>query len=399
MSRADVADGRYDVAVVGVGGIGSAALYHLASAGLRVLGLERFEIAHDRGSSHGESRILRLAYFEDPRYVPLARRSLELWHALERESGERLFTQTAGIDGGPEDDPIFQGALGSCRHHGLAHEVLNAAELRERFPAFGMPRGFRFVLQPDAGSLDPEGGIEAHARMAEAMGAELRTGVRVAGWEPDGAGVRIHLHDAPDVLADRLVLTAGAWTSDLLMGPGPNLRVERQVVAWTNPDDPALFEPGRFPVFNISVGGGHHYGFPALAGRGPKIGRFGHLAEEVHPDTLRREATAADRALLQGFSDLYLRGAGLIADTAPCMFTVSDDTNFIVDRIPDSPVVIGCGFSGHGYKFAPAIGEAIAALVQERSPGSNVEHLRWGRPALLGPDGGLGSLSDPSGPG
>jgi sarcosine oxidase len=396
MSRGETSGERYDVAVVGIGGIGSAALYHLASAGLRVLGLERFDIAHDRGSSHGESRILRLAYFESPGYVPLARRSLELWHSLERESGERLFTRTSGIDGGPEDEAIFQGSLESCRLHGLPHEVLSAVELRERFPAFGMPRGYRFVIQPDAGSLDPEGGVEAHARMAEAMGAELRTGVQVEGWEPEGAGVRIHLKESPDVLADRLVLTAGAWTSDLLTGPRPRLRVERQVVAWTSPEEPARFEPARFPVFNIQVGGGHHYGFPSLAGRGPKIGRFGHLAEEVHPDTLRREATAADRALLQGFSDLYLRGAGQITDTSPCMFTVSDDTDFIVDRVPDSPVVIGCGFSGHGFKFAPAIGEAIAALVEERPAGADIEHLRWDRAALR-PEREDGDLSDPSG--
>ena len=346
-----------------------------------------FDIAHDRGSSHGDSRILRLAYFEDPRYVPLARRSLELWHGLERESGERLFTRTAGIDGGPEDDVIFQGSLESCRRHGLTHEVLTAVELRERYPAFGMPRGHRFVVQPDAGSLDPEGGVEAHARMAEAMGAELRTGVKVEGWEPEGAGVRLRLRESPDVLADRLVLTAGAWTSDLLTRPMPHLRVERQVVAWTAPDEPARFEPSRFPVFNIQVGGGHHYGFPSLAGRGPKIGRFGHLAEETHPDALRREATSADRALLQGFSDLYLRGAGQITDTSPCMFTVSDDTHFILDRVPDSPVVIGCGFSGHGFKFASAIGEAIADLVQERSPREDIDHLRWDRPALSIPSG------------
>lgn len=382
MNRGEDAGERYDVAVVGVGGIGSAALYHLASAGLRVLGLERFDIAHDRGSSHGESRILRLAYFEDPHYVPLARRSLELWHALERESGERLFTRTGGIDGGREDDPIFHGSLESCREHGLVHEVLTGVELRERFPAFGMPRAHRFVLQRDAGSLDPEGGIEAHARMAEAMGAELRTGVQVRGWEREGSGVRIHLEAGADVLADCLVLTAGAWTSDLLGDSAPSLRVERQVVAWTAPTDPLLYEPGRFPVFNIDVGGGHHYGFPSLAGRGPKIGVFGHLGEDVHPDRLRREPTAADRALLQGFADLYLRGAGQIEDTATCMFTMSADTHFVVDRIPDSPVVVGCGFSGHGYKFAPAIGEALAALVQERSPGSDVAHLRWNRPAL-----------------
>lgn len=395
MTRGEPSSERYDAIVVGVGGMGSAALYHLASAGLRVVGLEQFEVAHDRGSSHGESRIIRLAYFEDPRYVPLARRSFELWHALERESGERLFTRTGGLDGGPEDDPIFQGALESCRRHGLAHEVFDGRRLNERFPVFRMPPDHHFVLQPDAGSLDPEGGVEAHTRMAEAMGAELRTGVQVEGWEAEGEGVRVHLVDGPDLLGERLVLTAGAWSSDLLGAiAAPHLRVERQIVAWTSPQDPAAFGPDRLPVFNIQVAGGHHYGFPALSGRGPKIGRFGHLLEEVHPDRLSREATAADRALLQGFSDLYLRGAGPIVETSPCMFTISDDTHFIVDRIPDTPVVIGCGFSGHGYKFTPVIGEAIAALVQERDPGPNVGHLKWDRAALRRAGAPLSDRSD-----
>lgn len=378
----EVVVSRYDVAVIGVGGMGSAALYHLASAGLKVVGLEQFGIAHDRGSSHGESRILRLAYFENPAYVPLARRSLELWHALERESGERLFTETGGVDGGPEDDPMFQGSLSSCLAHGLAHEVLTGTELRERFPGFRMPRSHRFVLQAQAGSVHPERGIEAHSRMAEAMGAELRTGVAVSGWEREGAGVRVHLDEADPIEADQLVVTAGAWAPRLIGADAPRLRVERQIVAWTRPDEPELFQPDRFPVFNIEVGGGHHYGFPSLSGRGPKVGRYRHLCEDTDPDDLRREATAADRSLLEGFADLYLYRAGPIVDTAPCMFTYSDDEHFIVDRLPDQPVVVGCGFSGHGFKFAPAIGEAIAHMVQNRDPGSDVAHLAWGRPSL-----------------
>ncbi len=372
----------YDVAVVGVGGIGSAALYHLASAGLKVVGIEQFTIAHDRGSSHGESRILRLAYFEDPAYVPLARRSLELWHILERESGERLFTETGGIDGGPEDGPMFQGSLAACLEHDLPHEVLDGAALRERFPAFRMPRSHRFVLQGQAGSLHPERGTEAHTRMAEAMGAEMRVESPVEGWERNGAGVRIHLQDGDQIEAAQLVVTAGAWAPRLIGAEGPRLRVERQVVAWTEPEEPALYEPARFPVFNIEVGGGHHYGFPSLGGRGPKFGRYRHLGEDTDPDHLRREATAADRSLLSGFTDLYMHRAGPIVDTGPCMFTWSDDEHFVVDRIPDQPVVVGCGFSGHGFKFAPAMGEAIAALIQNRDPGPDVAHLQWGRAAL-----------------
>lgn len=359
--------------------MGSAALYHLARAGYRVVGLEQFSLAHDRGSSHGESRILRLAYFEEPGYVPLARRALELWHGLERESGERLFTPTGGLDGGPEDGAIFQGSLASCRAHGLEHEVLDGTALRERFPGFRLPRSHRFVLQADAGSLDPEAAIEAHARMAEAWGAELRTGVRVAGWQDDASGVDVHLDDGSRIRAERLVLTAGAWSTGLLPDGAPRLRVERQVVGWFEPDDPARFDPAVFPVFNVEAGGGHHYGFPALLGRGPKLGRFGHLQETADPDTLRREATAADRALLQGFADLYLQRAGTLAESAPCMFTHSVDTHFIVDRVPDRPVVVACGFSGHGFKFATAIGEGVARLVGDEDPGDPFRLFGWDR--------------------
>lgn len=371
----------HDAVVVGIGGMGSAALYHLARRGLRVVGLERFGIAHDRGSSHGESRILRLAYFENPAYVPLSRRALDLWHALERESGERLFLRTGGIDGGPEDDALFQGALESCRLHGLEHEVLDGAALRDRHPGFRFPRRDRFVYQPEAGVLHPERCIEAHARMAEAMGAELRTGTRVVGWEGDGSGVLIHLDGGDEVRAGVLVLTAGPWTAELLPQP-PRLRVERQVVAWLAPEEPERFTPERFPIFNVQVGGGHHYGFPSLEGRGPKVGRFGHLRESADPDGLRREATTADRALLQGFADLHLHRAGTIADTAPCMFTHTLDTDFIVDRVPGHPAVVGCGFSGHGFKFASVIGETLAALAAGEAPPLSVDHLAWDRASL-----------------
>ncbi len=360
--------------------MGSAALYHLARSGLRAVGLEQFSVAHDRGSSHGESRILRLAYFEAPGYVPLARRSLALWHALERESGERLFLATGGIDGGTDDSPIFQGALASCRAHDLAHEVLDGRSLGERYPGFRFPPGHRFVLQSEAGVLHPETCIEAHTRMAEALGAELRCHTRVDGWERDGDGVRIHLVDDDPVRARRLVLTAGPWSRGLLPEGAPRLQVERQVVAWMAPEDPELFEPERFPIFNVDIDGGHHYGFPALHGRGPKVGRFGHLHERTEPDALRRDATAADRALLQGFADHRLRRAGTVESCAPCMFTHSDDTHFVVDRIPGLPVVAACGFSGHGFKFAPAIGEAVARLVADEDPGEPFRTLfRWDR--------------------
>ena len=173
----------------------------------------------------------------------------------------------------------------------------------------------------------------------------------------------------------------GAWTRELLPDP-PRLRVERQIVAWFGPEDPERFVPERFPIFNVQLGGGHHYGFPALGGRGPKIGRFGHLQETVDPDHLRRETTAADRELLQGFADLHLQEAGTITDTAPCMFTHSLDTHFVVDRVPELPAVVGCGFSGHGFKFASVLGEGLAALAVGDAPDVPLDHLACGRASL-----------------
>jgi sarcosine oxidase len=221
--------------------------------------------------------------------------------------------------------------------------------------------------------------------MAEALGAELITGHRVLGWSEAGGGIEVEVEDHDALRAAFLLLTAGAWSEGLLPEGGPRLHVERQVTAWMAPTDPEAFQPERFPVFNVDIAGGHHYGFPSLEGRGPKVGRYRHLQETVDPDTLRRDATAADRALLQGFSDLHLRGAGEIAETAPCMFTWTDDGDFVVDRVPGMPVVVGCGFSGHGFKFASVIGQALAGLAAGDDPDPDVGHLRWGRPTTAPP--------------
>lgn len=365
--------------MVGAGGVGSSALYHLARAGLRVVGVEQFHLGHDRGSSHGESRFLRLAYFEDPGYVPFARRSLDLWKALERESGERLFQCTGGIDGGRAGSTIFEGSLRSCVDHELEHEVVDGTELRRRYPALAFPRDYRFVLQPDAGSLHPERCVGAHARMAGAWGGEIREGVRVLGWDERPSGVVLDLDDGSKIEADQVVFAAGAWAEGLIPAGGPPLRVERQVIGWFEADEPALFTPDLFPIFNVEVGGGHHYGHPSMHGRGPKLGRFGHLHEQADPDTLRREATAADRSLLQGFADLHLRRAGKVVECRPCMFTHTPDSHFVVDRVGDSRVVVACGFSGHGFKFATALGEGVARIVAGEDPGPPFEIFRWAR--------------------
>jgi sarcosine oxidase len=382
----------HDVIVVGLGGLGAAALAHLASRGLKVVGLEQFGIGHARGSSHGGSRIVRLAYFEHPDYVPLARRSLELWHAMQDEGEAALFTTTGGLDGGPADGRIFLGARAACEAHDLVHEVLDGDEVRRRFPALRVPLADQFVWQPDAGSVDPELGIELHVQKAKQRGASVITEAGVVGWQCEPGLATVSLDNGEQFTARHLVMTAGPWTSALWgRGPAhvsavwPRFTVERQVVGWYDEAQGPHFAPDRLPVYNVEGDGGHFYGFPALGGRGPKLGRFGHLHEVVQPDDDMAEVTRADRELLQGWSDRRLVGAGAVTDTSVCRFTYTNDHHFVVDRVPDTPLVVGCGLSGHGYKFVPALGEVIADLVVGGPAARGPALFAWDRPGLCGP--------------
>lgn len=354
----------YDVIVIGVGGMGSAACWQLARRGSRVLGLERFDIPHAMGSSHGISRIIRLPYYEHPAYVPLLLRAYELWDAIERQSGRTLLVTTGSVDGGPEDDPLFQGALDSARLHGLAHEVMTGAQVNERFPGYRMDAAARFVFQPRGGLLASERAIVAHVGAAQAEGAEIHARERVLGWEARGGeGVTVRT-DRGRYEAGRLVITAGPWIADLV----PLLRgvavPERQVLAWLQPRRPSLFEPDRFPVFNLQVLEGRYYGFPVYEVPGFKFGRYHHRGEATAAEAMRREVDAEDEALLRGFSERYFPdGSGPTMALRACMFTNTPDEHFIIDRHPEHPqVVLASPCSGHGYKFCSVIGEILAEL-------------------------------------
>ncbi|MBA2443436.1 MAG: N-methyl-L-tryptophan oxidase, partial [Rubrobacter sp.] len=254
---------HYDVIVVGVGGMGSAAAYYLARRGLRVLGLERYGIPHNRGSSHGHTRIIRLAYYEHPSYVPLIQRAYELWEEMERVSGERLLHVTGSIDAGPEDSWVFKGSWDSCKLHDLPHEVLTGAELRRRHPGYHLPKDHAALLQPDGGFLAPERCIVSYVMAAQDEGAEIRAREQVLEWEPLEGGVRVRT-DRGEYAAEKLVVTAGAWNADLL-GVLDGLAVpERQVLAWLQPTRPERFRTDTFPVFNLLVDEGRFYGFPVF---------------------------------------------------------------------------------------------------------------------------------------
>ncbi len=358
----------YDAIVLGVGGMGSAVVYHLARRGVRVLGIERFGIPHDRGSSHGLSRIIRLAYWEHADYVPLVRRAYDLWRELERTSGEPLLVVTGSIDGGPADSPMIRGALAACRTHGLEHDLLDSAALAGTFPGYRLPDGHVAVFQPSGGFLLPERCIVAHVNAARTLDATVHTEERVIEWTIASGRVCV-TSDRGQYEAASLVITAGPWLPDIVPTLAPRLTVERQVVLWTQPLRPELFTRDRFPVFYIDTPHGAFYGFPADPERGFKIGKYHHRRQETDPDSMDRTCSAEDEATLrEGISHYFPDANGPTLSSSACLFTNTPDGHFVVDRLPAHPqVVIAGGFCGHGFKFCSAVGEMVADLVLDET--------------------------------
>ena len=356
----------YDVAVLGVGGMGSAAAWQLAKRGLTVVAVEQFDPGHDRGSSHGLSRIIRLAYFEHPSYVPLLRRAFELWAELERESGEKLLHVTGGLDAGMPGSRVLEGSMESCRVHGLRHEVLSADDVNSRFPGYRLPTGFSAVLQPDAGFLEPEKCIRAASDLALGTSASVITGQRVNGWTRNNDGVSLLL-ESTEVRARQLVITAGAWTPKLVPSLAPLLRPERQVVAWFSVNNNTAFAPERFPIFVLQTADGYFYGFPQHGVPGFKIGKYHHRAELVDPDGMNRLVDADDEAVLRKcVTSIFPDADGPVVRSSTCIFTNTPDEHFIIDRLPEAPeVLLVSACSGHGFKFCSVVGEVVADLVTQ----------------------------------
>ena len=374
----------WDVIVVGVGDMGSATCWQLARRGQRVLGLERYDIPHAMGSSHGISRIIRLPYYEHPAYVPLLHRAYELWAEAERATGTSLLVTTGSVDGGPEDDALFQGALASARLHGMEHEVLTGTEVNERFPGYRMEAASRFVFQRQGGLIASERAIVAHVNAALAEGAVIRARERVLGWEAHSSGEGVTVRtDKGTYAAGRLVLTAGPWMADLVPLLGGVAVPERQVLIWTQPKRPALFTPERFPVFNLQVEKGRYYGFPVYEVPGFKFGRYHHRGECMPADDMRRDVDPEDEALLRDFGERHFPdGTGETLALRACMFTNTPDEHFILDHHPDHPqVVLASPCSGHGYKFCSVVGEILADLATDHGTTSHdIDFLRIKRP-------------------
>jgi len=354
---------RYDAIVIGVGGMGSAAVYHLARRGQRTLGLEQFDIPHDRGSSHGTNRIIRLAYWEHPSYVPLLLRAYELWRELEHRAGERLLIITGGVDAGPDDSRTVGGSLLSCGLHHLPHERLSAGELHRRFPGYRLADDMVAVYQPDGGFVLSERAIVAHVMAAQALGADIRAREPVLSWEARPGGV--HVRTSRDTYAaERLVLTAGPWTGRLVPALAHAAVPERQVLLWAQPLRPEFFQLAVFPVFNMESPEGRFYGFPIYGVPGFKIGKYHHRLEHTGADSVDRDIHPEDEAVLRDGIRRYFPDAdGPTMAMTTCLFTNSPDEHFILDRHPEhANVCLAAGFSGHGYKFCSVVGEIMADL-------------------------------------
>ena len=360
----------YDAIVAGLGGMGSAAAYHLASRDKRVLGLERYTPAHDKGSSHGQSRIIRQAYFEDPSYVPLLLRAYELWRQLERETDEDLMTLTGGLMIGPPESRTFTGSKATADEYGLPYEVFDAGELKRRYPMFEPTEGTIALFEEKAGIVRPEAAVRAHLDRAASLGADLRFEQEILTWQPTDFGVRVET--ASGVYeAKRLVVTAGAWAPKLLADLGLPLQVTRQILFWLDPvGGVEPFLPDRFPVFIWEPEDGNSfYAIPAHDGPrgGVKVAFFRADGTPADPDTVGREVHDHEVDFIRSYMAKYvpaLDGELLYAKT--CMYTNTPDEHFVISTHPEHPqVAIAAGFSGHGFKFCGVVGEILADLVTE----------------------------------
>lgn len=353
----------YDVIVVGLGGMGSAAAYRLAERGQRVLGIDRFAPVHNLGSSHGGSRITRQAYFEDPAYVPLLLRAEQLWREVEERSGRSVVHYTGGLMIGRADSRTVAGSLASARQWGLPHEMLDAAALRSRFPTLRPADDEVALYEEKAGYVVPEASVAAHLWLAERAGARLRHEEPVTRWEEVAGGVRVFTGDGV-YTASRLVICPGAWAPELLAGLGVPFTVERQVQYWFAPRGP--LEPFvRHPIFVWEADGGRQfYGFPAPdASVGVKVAFF-RGGESCTPSTIDRVVHRDEVDAMASFVAPRIPDfAGTFLRAATCMYTNTPDEHFVIARHPGCErVVVACGFSGHGFKFVSVVGEILADL-------------------------------------
>lgn len=353
----------YDVIVLGTGGVGSATAFHLARRGARVLGLDRFAGGHANGSSHGETRIIRKAYFEHADYVPLLHRAYELWHELEERTGDRLYREVGLIEAGPPSGVVVPGVLKAARKHGLCVEEIARTDLKDRFPAFRVPEDDLVVFEKHAGFLFVEQCVLAHLDQAKLCGADLRSGESVVAWEAHDQGVSVRTQ-LDTYHGASLVITAGAWATELLADIGVPLKIRRKHLHWYACDDPRYQADNGCPGFFFETPAGYFYGFPQITDQGVKVADHTAGTEIEDPLTDNKSIEPNDERRVESFMASYLPGVSRARTRhAVCYYTMSPDEHFIVDRHPNHKnVAFAAGLSGHGFKFTSVLGEVLADL-------------------------------------
>jgi sarcosine oxidase len=354
---------NYDVIVLGCGGMGSAALAELAQRGVRVLGLEQFPLGHDLGSSHGETRIIRLAYYEHPDYVPLLRRAFERWYELEQDVGEQLLTETGMLSMGEPSSELITGIQHAAAEHSLQLEKYSPAEVCKRWPQWKLPESYVGVFENVAGYLRVERCVRAQLKVAETHGAQIIAEEPVVSWQADTNSVTVRTV-RETYHAAKLVIAGGAWNPELLGSLNLPLTVARMVPCWFEVPDPRQFTRQRFPCFIHTSPAGEFYGFPQIDGQGLKLAPHHNTNEVSSSAEIDRTTSERDEEPLRSFASKWLTvQLGRCLKRSVCMYTLTPDRHFVIDRHPQHDnVVFAAGFSGHGFKFASVVGEILADL-------------------------------------
>jgi len=354
--------------------MGSAACYYLAKRGSSVLGLEQFDITHQLGSHAGQSRIIRKAYFEHPDYVPLLERAYENWEILEWETGKEIYYKTGLLYAGKPDNEIIKGVERSAGLYNIDLDQLNIAAAADRFPQFRFPDGFEILFEPEAGFITPERSIRLYVNESKKNRAVIHANEKVIEWKKEGSNVIVKT-DSQTYQCNKLIITAGAWAGKMIPGFSDKIKVTRQFVAWIKTKRNDLFDLDKFPCWMIGDDKkqGCYYGFPSLDtekfGEPAGLKLAHHFPSQItDPDHVNRQMTNDDAENLKYCLDKYLPGTfDSFLSTKTCLYANSPDENFIIDKLPgyEENVFIACGFSGHGFKFVPVVGEILADLAIE----------------------------------
>jgi sarcosine oxidase len=369
----------FDVAVIGIGTMGSSAAYELASRGLKVIAFEQFQIVHEMGSHSGATRIIRHAYHESPDYVPLVLRSDELWQKLELRRNIPLLIRTGGMDVGPRNGTIVRDALLACTEHNLPFEHLSAVEILKRWPQFRIPEDWHACYDPKMGFLLVNDCIRAYAASAREAGAEIHEEEPVLDFRAD-EDITIKTAKG-EYKAGHAVFCGGAWTAKLLRELSLPLTAKRKSLVWLRVQNPDDFQVGRFPIFLADTPAGALYGFPLWQSNGLKVANHYGAGNSVDPDTVDRNFQPEDALDAQNFATAHLNGVTReVIDGKICLYTMTPDEHFLIDLHPEHQnIVMATGFSGHGFKFAPVVGEILADLITNHQTKHRISQFKLSR--------------------